>query len=166
MEIALGSMQQHVVRAVVILACALFGSLAPAAGPVSDVVSIQYTLLTSFAGSETATGRISVDVINHADYALSGVTLRLADGERGRLTGPLQEEFDLASGETRRLEGDFVLPVAAFAPGQQLDWLVIYSDVGGFAQQQFVQGKARAIENSSVQALPASIGSAQAQRVN
>jgi hypothetical protein len=161
----LASMRQMVVRAALVLGYGLSGSLALAAPPDSSTLSIHYSLLTSFAGAETAYGRIVVNVVNHTDYTLADVTLRLPDPAGGRLTGPLQEEFDLASGESRRLEGDFVLPAAALAPGQALQWLVVYSDAGGFAQQQYVRGQTDENARGPVPTKPVSTA-AKMQRVN
>ena len=50
-----------------------------------------------------------------------------------------QENISLAAGETRRLEGDFVLDVAALDPGRALEWIVVFSDAAGFAHQAMVR---------------------------
>jgi hypothetical protein len=104
-------------------------------------VAIRYQLVTDFAGAETVNGRIVVTVTNRSAHELSDLTLRLADPAQGRITGPVQEELELAAGETRRLEGDFVLNVAALSPGRELDWIVVFSDADGFAQQELVRGE-------------------------
>lgn len=117
--------------------CLALGSVAASGAE----VAVRYQLLTDFAGTETANGHIRLAVTNVSGRALTDLTLRLADSQIGRVTGPVQETQDLAAGETRRLEGEFVLDVGALATRAPLDWLVVYSDAQGFAHQAFVRGE-------------------------
>jgi hypothetical protein len=109
---------------------------------VAGELAIQYDLRPSFAGAETANGRIEVQVRNLSGHPLSALTLRLSNQARGRITGPVQESIDLAAGESRRLEGEFVLDATALASAEPLEWLVIYDDAAGFAHQETVRGTA------------------------
>jgi hypothetical protein len=126
-------------RTLLAVAAAFAVALAPVAFAGHDDVAIQYRLLTSFAGAERANGRIVVNITNLSGRPLSDLTLRLADQGRGRITGPIQENISLAAGETRTLEGDFVLDVAAIDPGRALEWIVVFSDAAGFAHQAMVR---------------------------
>ena len=126
-------------RSLLVVAAAFATLLAPVAFAGNCAVAIQYRLLTSFAGAETANGRIIVNITNLSGRPLSDLTLRLADQGRGRITGPVQESISLAAGETRRLEGDFVLDVAALDPARALEWIVVFSDAAGFAHQAMVR---------------------------
>lgn len=105
----------------------------------SPELSIRYQLVTRFAGAETANGRIVVTVTNLSPRPIADLTLRLADASRGRITGKVQENLELAAGESRTLEGEFVLNVEALTPERPLDWLVVYSDPEGFAHQALVR---------------------------
>ncbi len=109
---------------------------------IAEDLAIQYDLRASFAGAETANGRIVVQVQNLSGHPLSDLTLRLAGQTHGRITGPVQESIDLAAGESRRLEGEFVLDATALASAEPLQWLVIYDDAAGFAHQEAVRGTA------------------------
>jgi hypothetical protein len=80
-----------------------------------------------------------VTVTNLSARPLADVTLRLADASLGRITGAVQDNLELAAGETRTLEGEFVFDVAALAPGHPPDWRVVYSDAEGFAQRALVR---------------------------
>ncbi len=111
-----------------------------AAAPPDEVV-IRYQLATEFAGTEKAGGRIAVTLVNHSSRALAEVTVRLADPSVGRLIGPVQEELDLAAGETRQLEGEFVLDTDSLNDARPLEWVVVYTDPQGFARQLVVTGE-------------------------
>lgn len=111
-----------------------------AAAPPDDVV-IRYQLATEFAGTEKAGGRIFVTLINRSARPLAEVTLRLADPSVGRLTGPVQESLALAAGETKQVEGEFVLVTPVLNGTRRLEWIVVYTDPQGFAQQKVVQGE-------------------------
>jgi hypothetical protein len=111
-----------------------------AAAPPDDVV-IRYQLVPEFAGTEKAGGRIFLTLINRSTRPLADVTVRLADPSVGRLTGPVQESLALAAGETRQVEGEFVLVTAVLNGTRRLEWIMVYTDAQGFAQQQVVQGE-------------------------
>jgi len=51
---------------------------------VAGELAIQYDLRPSFAGAETANGRIEVQVRNLSGHPLSALTLRLSNQTRGR----------------------------------------------------------------------------------
>jgi hypothetical protein len=118
-----------------------------AAEPVSavvapaPVVAVQYRLLTEFAGAQKSGGRITVTLANRSPRALSQVTVRLADPALGKLTGPVQESVELAAGESRQLEGEFVLDSAVVSTARPLDWIVVATESAGFAQQTLVRGE-------------------------
>ena len=111
-----------------------------AAAPPDDVV-IRYQLAAEFAGTEKAGGRIFLTLINRSARPLADVTVRLADPSVGRLTGPVQESIALAAGETKQVEGEFVLVTPVLNGTRRLAWIVVYTDPQGFAQQQVVQGE-------------------------
>jgi hypothetical protein len=69
------------------------------------------------------------------------VTVRLADPAVGKLTGPVQESVELAAGESRQLEGEFVLDSAVVSAARPLDWIVVATEAAGFAQQALVRGE-------------------------
>ncbi len=115
---------------------------AGAALAADDRVSIKYELFTAFTGAEQAGGRIVVTVTNHSDHALANVTLRLADPSVGGVTGPLQENLVLAAGETREVNGDFLLAADLVRSSQPLEWVIVYDDAQGFARQMLVHGQA------------------------
>jgi hypothetical protein len=100
-----------------------------------------YQLATEFAGTEKAGGRIAVTLVSDSSRALAEVTVRLADLGVGRPTGPVQEELDLAAGETRRVEGEFVLDSNLLRVARPLEWIVVYTDPQGFAPQKVVTGE-------------------------
>lgn len=126
-------------QGVCVLAALLAGN---ATAGVPANVSVQYKLVTAFAGAERAGGKIIVAVTNHSALPLANITLRLADPSLGRITGPVQEDLVLAAGETRKVEGQFVLNATLVGSAQPLDWIVVYSDEQGFAQQLIVRGEA------------------------
>lgn len=111
-----------------------------AAAPPDDVV-IRYQLAAEFAGTEKAGGRIFVTLINRSARPLADVTVRLADPSVGRLTGPVQESLVLAAGETKQVDGEFVLVTPVLNGTRRLEWIVVYTDPQGFAQQKVVQGE-------------------------
>lgn len=111
-----------------------------AAAPPDDLV-IRYQLVAEFAGTEKTGGRIFVTLINRSARPLAAVTVRLADPSVGRLTGPVQEGLALAAGETRQVEGEFLLVTAVMNGTRRLEWLVVYTDPKGFAQQKVVRGE-------------------------
>jgi hypothetical protein len=131
------------------LALSLPGALgaALAAEPASvlvapaPVVAVQYRLLTEFAGTQKSGGRIIVTLTNRSPHALNKVTVRLADPALGKLTGPVQESVELAAGESRQLEGEFVLDSAVVSAARPLDWIVVTTESAGFAQQSLVRGE-------------------------
>jgi hypothetical protein len=123
-----------------LLALSMLGPVARGGAP--DDVSVQYRLLTEFEGTEQAGGRIVVAVTNHSSRALAKVTLRLADPGVGRITGPVQEAMTLAAGETRQVEGDFVIDVMWVHSARPIDWIVVYAEPEGFAKQVMVRGEA------------------------
>jgi hypothetical protein len=134
-------------RGVCIAAGMLFAApiaVGQGAAVVPTDVSVQYQLLTAFAGSEKAGGQIVVTLRNQSSHALSKVTLRLADPSVGRITGPVQEEIDLKAGETRKLQGEFLLNVEKMRTAPTLDWIVVYANPDGFAEQWVVRGEALA----------------------
>ncbi len=47
----------------------------------------------------------------------------------------------LVAGETRQFEGEFVLVTPVLNGTRRLEWIVVYTDPEGFAQQQVVQGE-------------------------
>lgn len=116
--------------------------LAPPSWSVApDTVAVHYQLTPEFAGTQKTGGRIVVQLINRSPHALSKVTVRLADSSVGRLTGPVQETLALAAGETRQLEGEFVLDTDFVKSGRTLEWIVIATEPEGFARQTLVQGQ-------------------------
>lgn len=116
-------------------------AISHAADGVQGDVSVQYQFQTAFTGTEKAGGRIIVAVTNHSPRALTNVTLRLADPNMGRITGPVQEDIALAAGETRKLEGEFVLKTELLESARPLEWIVVYTDAEGFAKQTLVRGE-------------------------
>jgi hypothetical protein len=104
-------------------------------------VTVQYRLLTEFVGTERAGGRIFVSLTNRSAQALNKVTVRLANPALGKVTGPVQESFELAAGETRQLEGEFVLETDVVNAARPLEWIVISTPGAGFAQQTLVRGE-------------------------
>jgi hypothetical protein len=122
----------------VLVAPAVVGQ-AVADGPVP--VSVRYQLSTAFEGTEQAGGRIVVSITNRSALALAKVTLRLADPGVGRITGPVQEGMSLAAGETRQVEGEFVIDVARIRSALPLEWVVVYTEAEGFAKQVMVRGE-------------------------
>jgi hypothetical protein len=123
------------------LGAALAAAPVPAVAAPAPVVAVQYRLLTEFAGTQKSGGRITVTVTNRSPHALSKVTVRLADPALGKLTGPVQESVELAAGESRQLEGDFVLDSAVVSAAKPLDWIVVTTESAGFAQQTLVRGE-------------------------
>ena len=95
-----------------------------AAAPPDDVV-IRYQLAAEFAGTEKAGGRIFLTLINRSARPLAAVTVRLADPSVGRLTGPVQESLALAAGETKQVEGEFVLVTPVLNGTRRLEWIVV-----------------------------------------
>jgi hypothetical protein len=120
---------------------ALAAAPVPAVAAASPVVAVQYRLLTEFAGTQKSGGRITVTLTNRSSHALSKVTVRLADPAVGKLTGPVQESVELAAGESRQLEGEFVLDSAVVSAARPLDWIVVATESAGFAQQTLVRGE-------------------------
>lgn len=118
-----------------------FGLAGQVAAAPPDEIVIRYQLVTEFAGTEKAGGRIAMTLVNRSLHALAEVTVRLADPAVGRLTGPVQEELDLAAGETRRVEGEFVLDTDLLHAARPLEWIVVYTDLQGFARQLVVTGE-------------------------
>ena len=102
-------------RRVCVLAV-LLAANAAAANP--GDVSVRYQLLPAFAGTERAGGKIIVSLTNHSTHALANLTLRHADPSLGRITGPVQEDLALAAGETRKVEGEFLLNADLIAPAR------------------------------------------------
>lgn len=125
-----------------LVACCLLLTGARAALAAGEVVTISYELFTAFTGSEQAGGRIVVTVTNHSEHALANVTLRLADPAVGRVTGPMQESLVLAAGETRTVDGEFLLAAEVVRRPQPLEWVIVYDDAQGFARQMLVHGQA------------------------
>ena len=123
------------------LSSALAAVPAPAVAAPAPVIAVQYRLLTEFAGTQKSGGRITVLLTNRSPHALSKVTLRLADPAVGKLTGPVQESIELAAGESRQLEGEFVLDSAVVSAAKPLDWIVVATESAGFAQQTLVRGE-------------------------
>lgn len=107
-----------------------------------EVVTIRYELFTEFTGTEQAGGRIVATVTNNSEHALANVTLRLADPAIGRVTGPMQENLVLAAGETRKVDGEFLLAAEVVRRSQPLEWVIVYDDAQGFARQMLVHGQA------------------------
>lgn len=122
------------------LAASLCSGLAQASPPPGPV-AVQYRLLTEFTGTEQAGGRIVVSLTNRSARALTKVTVRLADPAVGKLTGPVKQSIELAAGETRQLEGEFMLDAAVVTAAQPLDWIVVATEAAGFAQQTLVRGE-------------------------
>lgn len=120
---------------------ALPGPAQAQANPPPGPVAVQYRLLTEFTGSESVGGRIVVALTNQSAHALTKVTVRLADATVGKLTGPVQQSIELAAGETRQLEGEFMLDVAVVNAARPLDWLIVATEPAGFAQQTLVRGE-------------------------
>jgi hypothetical protein len=123
------------------LGVALAATPVPAVAAPLPVVAVQYRLLTEFAGTQKSGGRITVTLTNRSPHALSKVTVRLADPALGKLTGPVQESVELAAGESRQLEGEFVLDSAVVSAAKPLDWIVVATESAGFAQQTLVRGE-------------------------
>jgi hypothetical protein len=123
------------------LGAAVAATSAPSLAAPAPAVAVQYRLLTEFAGSQKSGGRILVTLINRSPHELSKVTVRLADPAVGKLTGPVQESVELAAGEARQLEGEFVLDSDVVNAGRPLDWIVIATEAAGFAQQTLVHGE-------------------------
>lgn len=115
-------------------------TLASAQAP-AQPVTVQYRLLTEFTGTEKSGGRIFVSLTNRSAQALSKVTVRLANPAVGKVTGPVQESIELAAGETRQLEGEFVIATDVVTAARPLEWLVISTADAGFAQQALVRGE-------------------------
>jgi hypothetical protein len=126
--------------AVALLAGSGFAAAAQAEVPAD--VGIRYQLTPEFTGTAKAGGRIVLTLTNRSSRALPEVTVRLADASLGRLTGPVQESVALAAGETRQLEGEFVLNADVLRGARPFDWIVVYTDPEGFAQQRVVRGEA------------------------
>jgi hypothetical protein len=124
-----------------VLGAALAAAPVPAVAAPTPVVAVQYRLLTEFAGTQKSGGRITVTLTNRSPHALSKVTVRLADPSLGKLTGPVQESVELAAGESRQFEGEFVLGGAAVSAARPLDWIVVATESNGFAQQTLVRGE-------------------------
>lgn len=118
------------------------GFVASAQADVPADVGIRYQLKPEFTGTAKAGGRIVLTLTNRSSRALPEVTVRLADASAGRLTGPVQESVALDAGETRQLEGDFVLNADLLHGARALEWIVVYTDPEGFAQQRVVRGEA------------------------
>jgi hypothetical protein len=97
--------------------------------------------LKAFSAAERAGGKIIVWMTNHSTFPLANLTLRLADPGLGRITGPVQEDLVVAAGETRKAEGEFMLNADLIGSAQPLDWIVVYTDEQGFAQQLIVHGE-------------------------
>jgi hypothetical protein len=123
------------------MAAAAAATPAPVVAAPAPVVAVQYRLLTEFAGPRKSGGRIHVTLINRSPHALSKVTVRLADPAVGKLTGPVQESVELAAGETRQLDGEFVLDTDVVNAARPLEWIVIATEAAGFAQQTLVRGE-------------------------
>jgi hypothetical protein len=136
-----------------LVACVLVP--AGAARADGDIVSISYELLPAFTGTEQTGGRIVVTVTNHSDQTLANVTLRLADAGIGRVTGPLQEHLELAAGETRKVDGEFLLAADVVRSSRPLDWVIVHDDAQGFARQMLVHGQALLDASTGVAAKPA-----------
>lgn len=123
------------------LGAAIAAAPVPAVAPPAPTVAVQYRLLTEFAGTQKSGGRITVTLTNRSPHALNKVTVRLADPSLGKLTGPVQESIELAAGESRQLEGEFVLDSAVVSAARPLDWIVVATEAAGFAQQTLVRGE-------------------------
>jgi hypothetical protein len=82
-----------------------------------------------------------VSVTNHSTFPLANLTLRLADPGQRRITGPVQEDLVIAAGETRKAEGELMLDADLVGSAQPLDWIVVYHDEQGSAQQLIVRGE-------------------------
>jgi hypothetical protein len=133
------------------LGTALAAAPVPAvAAPLPPVIAVQYRLLTEFAGTQKSGGRITVTLTNRSPHALSKVIVRLADPGLGKLTGPVQESVELAAGESRQLEGEFVLDSAVVSAARPLDWIVVATEAAGFAQQTLVRGEL--VQSASIDA--------------
>lgn len=111
------------------------------AGEPSPSVAVQYRLLTEFSGTEKSGGRIYMTLVNRSPYALHNVTVRLADPAVVKLTGLEQESVELAVGEARQLEGEFVIDNDALNALRPLEWIVVATEATGFAQQTIVRGE-------------------------
>lgn len=107
----------------------------------AQAVAVQYRLRTEFTGTQKSGGRITVTLTNRSPHALGKVTVRLADPALGKLTGPVQESVELAAGESRQLEGEFVLDSAVVSAARPLDWIVVATESAGFAQQTLLRGE-------------------------
>lgn len=123
------------------LCAAVAATPVPAVATPAQAVAVQYRLLTEFAGTQKSGGRIIVTLTNRSPHALSKVTVRLANPAVGKLTGPVQENVELAIGESRQLEGQFLLDSAVVSAAHPLDWIVITTAATGFAQQTLVRGE-------------------------
>jgi hypothetical protein len=123
------------------LATAVAAVPAPVVVAPAPVIAVQYRLFTEFAGTQKSGGRIIITLTNRSPHALSKVTVRLADPAVGKLTGPVQESIELAAGESRQLEGEFVLDSAVVSAAKPLDWIVVATESAGFAQQTLVRGE-------------------------